>query len=144
MRLSNGSNWTNKLTFIYIENVVRVVLLRRFIVTAEDLIWPVVFFIFLLMVTGREIIFICSASDSQIRKVVTFEREHFSDLIPPPFIWTLYLMIFRLTVGLPPSLPPPPERESVGLACNVILVLWDNLKPKSFFVDKPWWPTQSA
>ena len=33
---------------------------RCFIVTAKNLIWLVVFFIFLFMVTGREIIFICS------------------------------------------------------------------------------------
>ena len=33
-----------------------------FIVTAKNLIWPVVFFVFLFMVTGRGIIFICSTT----------------------------------------------------------------------------------
>ena len=57
MKLCNSNIRTNTLTFINIENVIRLVL---FIVllTAENLTGG--FFIFLFVVTGRGIIFICS------------------------------------------------------------------------------------
>ena len=46
MKLFNGNSWTNTVTFIYIENVVKTSFIRYFIVTAENLIWPVVFLFF--------------------------------------------------------------------------------------------------
>ena len=46
MKLCNGNTWTNTLTIIYLENVVKTGFIRCFIVTAESLIWPVVFLFF--------------------------------------------------------------------------------------------------
>ena len=43
MKLCNCSTWTNTLTFIYIENVVKTSFIRYFIVTTKKLIWIVVF-----------------------------------------------------------------------------------------------------
>ena len=57
MKLFSSNIWTNTLTFIYIENVVRLVL---FVIFCDS--WKFNFtggfFIFLFMVTGREVIFI--------------------------------------------------------------------------------------
>ena len=38
MKLCNGNTWTNTLTFIYIENVVKTSFIPYFIVTAKNLI----------------------------------------------------------------------------------------------------------
>ena len=53
--------WTNTLTFTYIKNVIRLVLITLFYCDHQKFYLTVVFFNFLFMVTRREIISIRSA-----------------------------------------------------------------------------------
>ena len=57
-----------------LENVVRLVLLVVFNMTAENIIWPVFFFIFLFMVTGRGIIFLSSAECNRIPTCYSYQK----------------------------------------------------------------------
>ena len=50
----NGNTWTNRLTLIYLENVVKTIFICCFIVTAENLIWLVVFLFFCLWWPAEE------------------------------------------------------------------------------------------
>ena len=61
MKLCNGNTWTNTLNSLLHRECCKTCFICYFLVTAEDLIWPV-FFIFLFMVTGKEITFICSTA----------------------------------------------------------------------------------
>ena len=45
MKLCNGNNWASTLTFIYMENAFKTSFIY-FIVTAENLIWLMVFLFF--------------------------------------------------------------------------------------------------
>ena len=54
-----GNTWTNTLTFIYIENVIKTSFICFFIVTAKNLIWLVVFWSFYWWWSAEEY-FICS------------------------------------------------------------------------------------
>ena len=56
MQLCSSNIWTNKLTFIYLENVVRLVLFVILFKTAKNLIWLVVYF----SVHGDRLNIICS------------------------------------------------------------------------------------
>ena len=46
MKLCDGNNWASTLTFIYIENAFKTNFICYFIVTAENLIWLMVFLFF--------------------------------------------------------------------------------------------------
>ena len=61
MKLCNGNTWTNTLNSLLHRECCKTSFICYFLVAAEDLIWPV-FFIFLFMVTGREITLICSTA----------------------------------------------------------------------------------
>ena len=71
MELCNGNNWTDALTLIYKENVVRLVFIETlFYCDHWKLNLTGGFFIFLFMVTGKEIILVCSAG-KWWRRIVT-------------------------------------------------------------------------
>ena len=76
--------WTCAMTTLYID----ICLHRQYrktsficclIVTAKNLIWPMIFFIFLFMVTSRGIIFICSADLTFVVDSMTSNLSLISD-----------------------------------------------------------------
>ena len=57
MKLCNSNTWANTLTFIYIQNVVKTSFICYFVLTAENLIWPVIFLFFSSWWPTREYLF---------------------------------------------------------------------------------------
>ena len=95
MKLCNGNNWTNTLTFIYIENVIRLVFIETlFYCDHQKLNLTGGFFIFLFMVTGREIIFIWSAEHVRKSPVICTTQLAGGLLLKKQKIFEVMLNIF--------------------------------------------------